>query len=79
MVPNWGGVLSLGGTVKLSRFSLEPFVSGGYRRLDLDGENGFRALSPTFTGSNLILSMDKLREVWSIGSGVLDQILRMKL
>ena len=66
---NWGGVLSLGGTVKLARFSIEPFVSGGYRRLDLDGENGFRTVSPTFTGSNLILSMDKLREEWSIGGG----------
>ena len=59
---NWGAAVSLGGTVKLSRFSLEPFVSGGYRRLDLDGENGFRT-------PNLILSMDKLKEEWSIGAG----------
>jgi len=66
---NWGAAISLGGTVKLAQFSIEPFVSGGYRRLDLDGENGFRTLSPTFTGSNLILSMDKLREEWSIGAG----------
>jgi hypothetical protein len=65
--PNWGGVLSLGGTVKLSRFNLEPFVSVGYRRLDLDGEDGFRG---TFFGSGISLDMDKLKEVWSIGGGL---------
>jgi len=63
---NWGGVLSLGGTVKLSRFNLEPFVSVGYRRLDLDGEDGFRG---TFFGSAISLNMDKLKEEWSIGGG----------
>lgn len=60
--PNWGVLVSLGGTVKLSRISLEPFVSGGFRRLDLDGENGFRT-------PNRILDMDKLREEWSFGAG----------
>jgi hypothetical protein len=48
--------------VKLSQFSLEPFVSAGYRRFDLDGENGFR--SP-----DLSLNMDKLKEEWSVGAG----------
>jgi hypothetical protein len=60
--PNWGGVLSLGGTVKLSGLSLEPFVSGGYRRLDLNGDNGFRT-------PGLNLDMNKLKEEWSIGGG----------
>jgi hypothetical protein len=60
---NWGAVVSLGGTLKLSQFSLEPFVSAGYRKLDLDGENGFR--SP-----GLSLSMDKLTQEWSIGGGL---------
>jgi hypothetical protein len=59
---NWGALVSLGGTVKLSQFSLEPFVSAGYRRFDLDGENGFR--SP-----DLSLNMDKLKEEWSVGAG----------
>jgi len=59
---NWGATVSLGGTVKLSRFSIEPFVSGGYRMLDLHGENGFRT-------TDLVLSMDKLKEEWSIGGG----------
>ncbi len=68
--PNWGGTLSLGGTVKLSRLSLEPFVSGGFRRLDLDGENGFRAFSSMFNASGLSLDMDKLKEEWSVGAGL---------
>ncbi len=59
---DWGALVSLGGTVKFSRFSLEPFVSGGYRRLDLEGENGFRSIG-------FSLSMDKLREEWSLGGG----------
>jgi len=65
--PNWGGALSLGGTVKLSRFNLEPFVSAGYRRLDLGGEDGFRAF---MFGSSLGLNMDKFKEEWSIGGGL---------
>ncbi len=66
--PNWGGALSLGGTVKLSRINLEPFVSVGYRRLDLGGEDGFRGTFPSF-GPGLSLNMDKLKEEWSIGGG----------
>ncbi len=48
--------------MKLSRISLEPFVSGGFRRLDLDGGNGFRT-------PNRILDVDKLKEEWSLGAG----------
>lgn len=60
---NWGATISLGGTVKLSQFSIEPFVSGGFRRLDLNGDNGFRT-------TNLRLSMDQLKDVWSLGGGL---------
>lgn len=68
--PNWGALLSLGGTVKVSRLSLEPFVSAGFRRLDLNGENGFRAPNFPFSTANVTLNMDKLKEEWSVGGGL---------
>jgi hypothetical protein len=59
---HWGVGASLGGTIKLSRVNLEPFISGGYQRLGVDGDGGFR-------GTAIGLSMDKLKEEWSLGAG----------
>jgi hypothetical protein len=51
----------LGGTMKFQKFSLEPFLGGGYQNLDLSGNGIFTGIGP--------LEMDKLRKEWSIGGG----------
>jgi len=56
----WGIGASLGATVKVQRFSIEPFVGGGYQKLNLSGD-GDR--------SGLLLDMDKLKKEWSVGGG----------
>ena len=61
---HWGIRASLGGTVKFGRLILEPFVGGGYERMDLDG-NGTDDLP--LTGS--LLEMDKAKKEWFIGGG----------
>jgi len=60
---HWGIGASLGGTVKFQRFSLEPFIGGGYQKLDLDGD-GIR------TGFNFLSEVDKLKKEWSVGGGL---------
>jgi hypothetical protein len=52
----------LGATVKVQRFSIEPFIGGGYQKLDLDGD-GIR------TGFSFLSEVDKLKKEWSIGGG----------
>jgi hypothetical protein len=50
----WGIGASLGGTVKFQRFSLEPFLGGGYQRLKLrgDGTSNLDALPITILDQN---------------------------
>ena len=57
----WGIAASLGAMVKFERFSLEPFLGGGYQKLNLNGD-GDR--------SGLLLDMDKLKKEWSVGGGL---------
>jgi hypothetical protein len=59
---HWGIEASLGGTVKVQRFSIEPFLAGGYQKLDLDGD-GIR------TGFAFLSEVDKLKKEWSVGGG----------
>jgi hypothetical protein len=61
---HWGIGASMGATIKVQRVILEPFIGGGYQKLDIDGD-GF---STSFGGA--LLEMDKLRENWSIGGGL---------
>lgn len=61
----WGIGASLGATVKFPRFHLEPFINGGYQKLDVD-EDGNRA---TISGISTLYEMDRLRKEWSIGGG----------
>jgi hypothetical protein len=58
---HWGIGASLGATVKFPGFSLEPFVSGGYQKFDVDGDG--------FGTSWGLLEMDRLKKEWSIGGG----------
>jgi hypothetical protein len=60
---HWGLGASLGATVKVQRFSIEPFVGGGYQKLDLNGD-GIR------TGFSFLSEVDKLKKEWSAGGGV---------
>jgi hypothetical protein len=62
----WGIGASLGGTIKIPPITLEPFINGGWQKLDLKGD-GERTLS---SGAiNNLWEMDKLRKEWSIGGG----------
>jgi hypothetical protein len=66
---HWGIGLSLGGTMKFQRFTIEPFLGLGYQALDLDGD-GARTASPFPGVFNRSLEMDKLMKDWSIGGGL---------
>jgi hypothetical protein len=59
----WGIGASLGGTVKFNRLSFEPFISGGYQKLKLNGD-GYETSYPSFDSS------DKLKKEWFIGGGL---------
>lgn len=63
---HWGIGASLGGTIKIPPITLEPFINGGWQKLNLKGD-GERTLSSGVI-SNL-WEMDKLRKEWSIGGG----------
>ena len=65
---HWGIGLSLGGTVRFQRYSIEPFFNVGYQKQDLDGD-GERIASPAPGVFNRSLEMDKLMKDWSIGGG----------
>jgi len=39
---HWGVGVSVGGTITLKRFTIEPFIAGGYQGLDLDEEDVVR-------------------------------------
>jgi len=59
----WGIGAFAGGTVKLQRFLLEPFLGGGYRRLDISG-NGFETNAPSLE------ELDKFRNEWFVSVGL---------
>jgi hypothetical protein len=61
----WGINASLGSTVKISRFSLEPFINGGYRSLKLSGDGDTNSAG---TLANL-WNMELKRNEWLIGGG----------
>lgn len=65
---HWGIAATLGGTVKFERFSIEPFMGGGLRNLNLSG-NGHHASIGLFRSSAL-LETDKTRKEWFIGGGL---------
>jgi hypothetical protein len=48
--------------VKFERFSIEPFVGGGYQKLKLDGD-GYDTSYPS------TIDTDKLKKEWFIGGG----------
>jgi hypothetical protein len=56
----WGIGASMGGTVKFQRFSVEPFLAGGYQKLNLNGDGSYL---PT------LIDASKIRKEWSIGGG----------
>jgi hypothetical protein len=57
---NWGLNASVGSTLRLSKsVKLEPFIGGGYRKLDLSGD-GYKT-APAFPAN---LEMDKSRKEW---------------
>jgi hypothetical protein len=59
---HWGIGASMGGTIKISPITLEPFINGGWQKLNLKGD-GDRTVTPN------LWEMDKLRKEWSIGGG----------
>jgi hypothetical protein len=59
----WGIGASLGGTLKFDRLSFEPFISGGYQKLRLNGD-GYDTSYPS------IIDSDKLKKEWLIGGGL---------
>jgi hypothetical protein len=63
---HWGIGASVGGTVKIPPITLEPFINGGWQKLNLKGD-GERTLAGGTI--NNLWEMDKLRKEWSIGGG----------
>jgi hypothetical protein len=64
--PHWGIGASLGATVRLQHFALEPFVNGGYQSWDLSDEGDlYTNVTPP-----LLLERDDSRGEWSIGGGL---------
>jgi hypothetical protein len=63
---HWGIGASLGGTIKIPPITLEPFINGGYQKLNLNGD-GERTLPGSAMGN--LWGMDKLRKEWFIGGG----------
>ncbi|HVP78237.1 MAG TPA: hypothetical protein VMV04_10090 [Thermodesulfobacteriota bacterium] len=61
---HWGLAASLGGTVRFNRFSLEPFIIGGYQKLNLTGDGFETVYIPG------VLDGDMVRKEWSLGGGL---------
>lgn len=60
----WGVGASVGGSIQFQRFTLEPFISGGYQQLDLEMD-GFE------DGTiDLLFEEKSARSEWSIGGGL---------
>lgn len=63
---HWGIGGSVGGSLKLQRITLEPFVGGGYQATDLSGDG----ISTVVGGPVQSLDeMDKTKREWFIGGG----------
>jgi hypothetical protein len=62
---HWGIGASMGATIKVQQVILEPFVRGGYQKLDIDGDG-----TSTSITSGPLLEIEKLREYWSISGGL---------
>lgn len=60
---HWGIGAWLGGTVKFNRFSIEPFIGGGYQRFNVDGD------AMWLTTTTNLLEMELSKKTWSIGGG----------
>jgi hypothetical protein len=69
---HWGIGASLGATIKVQRIFLEPFIGGGYQKLDIDGDGFGTSIDPIDVSdiSKVLLEMDKLRKNWSVGGGL---------
>jgi hypothetical protein len=63
---HWGIGGSVGGSLKLQRITLEPFVGGGYQAYDLDGDG-----ESAIVGGGLysLDEMEKTQREWFIGGG----------
>lgn len=63
--PHWGIAASIGTDLKFRRFTLEPFMAVGYKKLKLDG-NGLASIPPAID----LLEVQKLREEWIVSTGL---------
>lgn len=64
--PHWGIGASLGGSVQVGSFTLEPFINAGWQQIDLDGDgeiinNGVL---------EYLRGYESIRSEWSIGGGL---------
>ncbi|MBW1814501.1 MAG: autotransporter outer membrane beta-barrel domain-containing protein [Deltaproteobacteria bacterium] len=62
----WGINASLGATINLKKVSFEPYINGGYRDVDLDGDSRFTSSG----GGGITMDVDESREEWFIGAGL---------
>jgi hypothetical protein len=62
---SWGISASVGGTLKFSRLQLEPFISGGYQSLTLNGD-GPQRIGGVTVG---LWELDQDRSAWYVGGG----------
>jgi hypothetical protein len=60
----WGIGAFMGGTIKFVRLNIEPFIGGGYQRLNTDGDGTSTRLPPRS------YEMEKKKEEWFVGGGV---------
>jgi hypothetical protein len=59
----------IGGTMQFQRFSLEPFLGGGYQNMNMTGDGSLTNTFDYGPGPNP-LDVDKAREEWSMGGGI---------
>jgi hypothetical protein len=62
---HWGVGVSVGGSVRFQRLTLEPFVAAGYEELALDGDGIYFDNMPR----TRLYEMDLIHRAWSIGAG----------
>lgn len=64
---HWGIGGSVGGSLKLQRITLEPFVGGGYQSFDLDGDGESVVVGgPLYS----LDEMEKTQREWFVGGGL---------
>jgi hypothetical protein len=64
---HWGTSVSLGASIKAGDTTLEPFLAGGFERLNLSGD-GTTSVNGVLT--TLITDTKAKKNVWSIGGGL---------